>query len=70
MPKREFFMDEEDLPQIRFSPKERLLLSQTAKLLQEVRELRMDEDDDLTTDVALAHYLCNELAQETVMSAW
>jgi hypothetical protein len=69
MPKREFFMGEEDLPQIRFTPKERMLLKQAAQLLQEVRDLRTDDDDDLTTDVALAHHVCLELSQDSIIHA-
>ena len=67
MPKRTFAFGERDLPEVRLTPKERATLAAAARILGQVREMRQDSDDDLTTDIALAHHTCLELAEDVVV---
>lgn len=43
--------------------RERATLARAATILARIRELRGDADDDTTTDVALASYVCEEWSQ-------
>lgn len=57
-----YFMGERDLASVRLTTRERATLAAAAALLDRLRELREDADDDLTVDVAMAGHTCRELA--------
>jgi hypothetical protein len=56
-----YYMGCRDWPSVRLSDAERRTLARAAVILTGLRELR--EDDDLTTDIALAAHLCCELSE-------
>lgn len=52
----------EGLDAIVLSPRERATLARAATILHELRAMRGDDDSDETTDIALAAYVCDEMA--------
>ena len=54
-------MGERDLQFVRLTARERKAVADTAVIMERLRELRDDADDDLTTDIALAAHVCREI---------
>ena len=63
-----YFMGERDLPSVRLTARETGTLLAAGRILAQLRELRDDADDDLTTDVALASHTCLEIGTEGVIA--
>jgi hypothetical protein len=64
--RRETFMGHAEIASVRLSERERATLRSAAAILTRLREMRgTDLDDDTTgVDIALAAYVCEEIAQE------
>lgn len=67
--KRTYYMGDQALPQIAFTASERTTLRRAALILAKTRELREDDDDDFTTDIALAMHTCEELSRDAEIPA-
>ncbi len=62
-------MGENDLASIRFTQRELSTLRRAAEILEELREVRGNDDDDLGVDIALAGYTLREIVTNDVDAA-